>query len=406
MSQLHNVYLEFFDCLNATGVRYAVLHDWEILASGRASDIDIIVPVVDLPRLEARLCEHYQILAMLHYEASGFGFVLAPKNHETNCLFIADFSTDYRWRGRIFFTAEELLQGRKQWGGFWVVGPGQEFAYLLVKKIYEKGSIPSHQKARFERLVAELGPEAQAIAGTLFGNEFGTQLIGWISCKQWSEVEARVRQLQRRLRSQALKRNYLNAIRYWLPEIRRRWERWRYPTGLSVAIAVPNGEAGNRLAVCLQESLYPAFRKTALFQRPPNSYGLAFLFRIRPLLVRSTLVILGCDSAGLFLDFLRDKSRPRSALLRFACQLVPRPNMCIILASPAAHLSVNDQSSSAEVAGRQGGAYPQTNQSDAIVLDGRLSSGALARRAYDVVAAHLNLRYRGRRHLWFPSATP
>jgi hypothetical protein len=405
---LHNLYAEFLDYLNATGVRYAVLHDWETLARGRTSDIDIILPASDLSRIEARLCEHYRILAMFHYEASSFAFVLAPKNHDATCLFIVDLSTDYRWRGRIFFTAEELLQRRRQWRGFWVVGPGQEFAYLLVKKIYEKGNIPAHQKERFEQLAAELGPQAQAIAGTLFGDKIGTRLVGWISRKQWPEVELRVRQLQRRLRWEALKRDHLNPVRYWLPELRRCWERWRYPTGLLVAMVDPKGAAKNGLAVCLKESLSLAFRRTALFRRLPNSYALAFLFRIRPLLVRSTLVILGGDSDGIYLDSLDYGSRTRSVLFRFTHQLVSLPSLFIILGASAAPLCANEEGPSEEDTRRQGRVDPQlvASQSYGIVLDSHLPAGELTRTACDVVMTHLNQRYLGRRHLWFPNNAP
>jgi hypothetical protein len=405
MSQTHNIYLDFLDCLHATGARYAVLHDWEALARGSASDIDIILPAADLPRLEARLREQYRILAMFHYEASGFGFVLAPKNDGAASHLIVDFSTDYRWRGRIFFTAEELLQGRQQWRGYWVVGPAQEFAYLLVKKIYEKGNIPAHQKARFELLAAELGPKAQVVAGTHFGEKLGTRLIGWISHKKWPEIEASVRQLQRRLRWQALKRDYLNPVRYWLPEIRRRWGRWRHPTGLSVAMVVPNGAAKNGLAACLKQSLSPAFRRTALFPRLPNFYGLAFLFRIRPLLVRSTLVIFDCDTDGSFSDYVGERSRARSPLLRFGQQFLPRPSLFIILGSPIVHSRADGEGVSEKNTRRQGGIYPQwvPNQSNAVVLDGRLPAGVLALKACDVVTAFLNQRYLGRRHLWFPN---
>src|SRR5437870_4360991 len=202
--EVHNVYLGVLDHLDAAGVRYAVLHGWESLAKGDVSDIDLIVSFHDLSRVESALRECYRILNVFQYEAASFGFVLSPREGDPSSTLVADFSTDYRWRGRIFFTDEELLQSRQRWLGYWVAGPAQEFAYLLVKKIYEKGTIPAQQRTRIEQLAQCLGPEAEGSVFRLFGRLRGKRLIDWIRHQRWTQIEAHVPELRQCLRRQIL----------------------------------------------------------------------------------------------------------------------------------------------------------------------------------------------------------
>jgi hypothetical protein len=388
-----NIYLEFLDHLNAIDVRYAVLHGWESLARGEVSDIDIIVAAEELGKLEASLCERYRVLNLLHYEASSFGFVLSPKDQDSGSFFVADFSSDYRWRGSIFFTAEELLLARRQWRGFWVAGPAQEFAYLLVKKIYEKGAIPEHQRIRLEQLAEELHSTAYSVASRLFGTIWGNRLIGWITQQRWNQIVANITPLQRRLQWQVLKYDYLNSLRYWSAEARRVWLRWRYPTGLSVAVLGPDGPEKNTVIKDLPGALANVFRRTAILERFPTwtsrgatqscksalpaqartrkqltwlefvrellAHGLPFLIRVRPLLIRSTLVMFEhcCDDL-LIAENLEAK--------RFAHRIMPRPDLSFIIGS-------NDG----------------------------LSSETSARKVRDVVSEYLNNRYSQRRHVWF-----
>jgi hypothetical protein len=325
--QNRNLYLDFFDYLNAAGMRYAILHDWEALCEGNRSDVDLALALEDLPQFEALLHTRYRILNMLHYEVSAYGFVLAPKDHDLDSAFVADVITDYRWHGRVFFTDRELLRSRQQWNGFWVLAPRQEFAYLLVKKIYEKGTVPEHQRRRLEKLARELGPEAISVVSRLFGEAWGKQLSDWIVQGQWAEVEAHVTQLRGSLRRQAAGSGHFNRLRYWLPEMRRIWQRWRYPTGLAAAVVGPDESKRNELIGHLKEAFPEAFRRCAILPGVPRSYtcksghtptpgahqklshpawlcwlthlysrldlSLGFLFRVRPLLVRSTLVLYG-----------------------------------------------------------------------------------------------------------------
>src|SRR5438552_3403024 len=121
LSEEQNVYLEFMGYVHAIGVCYAVLHGWEALIEGKVTDIDMVVAANDIARLETAIRNRYEVLNVLQYAATGVGLILIPKDGNSVSAFIVDLTTDYRWRGRIFFTGEELLRDRREWQGFWIV---------------------------------------------------------------------------------------------------------------------------------------------------------------------------------------------------------------------------------------------------------------------------------------------
>jgi hypothetical protein len=397
-TELTNTYLEFLDHLNAAAVHYAVLHNWESLRRGEISDIDMVVATHDFGRLETCFREYYRILNVFHYEASSFGFVLAPKDGDLSAAFIADVSTDYRWGGRIFFTDQELLRNRRLWYGYWVAGPAQEFAYLLVKKIYEKGSFPGHQRNRIRELAHDLGTEAPVVLSSLLGPKWAIWLLDRIAKEQWAAIEIHVPELRRCMRSQVLKRDRLNSLHYWAGEIQRFWDRWRYPTGASIAVVGPEATWNRTLTQALQASFSQAFRRVALFER---SFGLSAkrLFVERVLLRRSTLILLECASDDLF----RHKHAPQTKQRRLASLLAPVPDLVFIIGSEGSSLSqLRSHASIADVRHKWNPAMKAAKtQLNVVFLDGHLPEETIVRTVCEIFSDFLGERYSERRQIWF-----
>jgi thymidylate kinase len=432
-----NRYFDFLNYLNTTGVRYAVLHDWVSLGEGKLSDLDLVVSANDLRRLESSLHEHYRVLTVLQYEASGFGFVLAHKNRHSSSFLITDLTTDYRWKGRIFLTDEELLKERRQWRGMWVVGPRQEFAYLLLKKIYEKGFVPEHQRLRLKQLAGELGQEAYATALKLLGKKWGTKVIDWIIQEQWAELEASADLLRYYFRRTVVKYDPLNPLRYWLPEIRRMLSRFRHPTGLFVAVLGPDGAGKSTLIEHLKVNLAGVFRRTAVFHLRPGVMGpkgsnapvanphgkqkhplwlsllkisfytldcsLGYLLRVRQKLVRSTLVLFDRYYDDLLVDPRRYRYGGPKWFARLARRFIPKPDLFLILDVPPGMLLARKQEVSLQELIRQREAYRRLGLGlpNAIFLDGSLPLSEVAQNASEAILDYLHMRYHKSRHLWF-----
>jgi thymidylate kinase len=429
---------ELADLLTRAQVRYCVLHSWQSLPVYLSSDWDIVVDPEDLRALERILQHHsdWQLVQLLQHEVSCFYFVLAMREGKQFRFIPVDAATDYRRDGRIFFTADELLAGRRWWNGFWVASPRVESAYLLVKKIL-KGAMPDRQKKRLAALVQELGDEARSIACRLFGKRWGDLVVSWISTEDWNVFEANLPCLRRALLWQVVRRDLLNPLRYWIPESWRIWRRWWYPTGLFVAVLGPDGAGKSTLIQHLRESLAGAFRRTEVFHlrpgvitrkganrpvtdphgKPPHplwlsllkipyflfDYLLGYLFKVRPKLVRSTLVLFDRYYDDLLVDPHRYRYGGPQWLAQWLQHCIPYPDLLFILDAPQEHVLRRKQELPADELQRQRREYHRLaiELPNAILLDAAQPEGEVTRQATQVTLDMMHERYMRRAHLWF-----
>lgn len=424
--------------LGRSGVRYCVLHGWQSLPEYLPSDLDIVVRPEDLNILEGTLRkeEEGQLVQSFEYEASSFFFVLCVRDGDRKCFVQLDAAPDYRRNGHIFFTAEELLAGKRQWNGFWVASPSTEFAYLLVKKVL-KAQMPAHQKKRIGQLCHDLGNEGLRIVHSLFGQKFGDSVISWIHSGEWNIFETHLLSLKRALVRQVNRRDPLNSVRFWIAECRRMLRRYWHPTGLLVAVLGPDGVGKTTLIECLRESLAGAFRQTQLFHlrpcifgpkgtngpvtdphgKPPHpwwlsllklpyyilDYGLGYLSKVRPRLVRSTLVLFDRYYHDLLVDPRRYRYGGPIGFARLVRVFIPKPDLFLILDAPEELLLVRKQEVSPQEMRRQREAYRRlaTEIPNAVFLDTSLCPKEVALDASEAILEHLRRRYLTRRHLWF-----
>jgi hypothetical protein len=352
---------------------YCILHGWQWWPGDLSCDLDIAIDPEHLSALENSFQAQREgrPVQLLQHEASGFYFVLACQEGDTMHLVPVDAATDYRRDGRVFFSAEELLAGRRQWQGVWVSAPEVEFGYLLVKKVL-KGVITAQQKPHLQELLQELGDRAGTITQRLFGARLGECVTQWITTENWTTLEGHLPQLQRALLWQALWHDPLNFLRYWLPEGARMWRRWHYPTGLCVAVLGPDGAGKSALIEHLRVDLASAFRRSEVFHlqpdilgqkrddgpvtaphaKPPHplwlsllkipyyvlDYGLGYALRIRPRLVKSTLVLFDRYYDDILVDSRRYRYGGPPRLLHWLQRAIPRPDLFLILDAPEEQL--------------------------------------------------------------------
>jgi thymidylate kinase len=420
---------------------YCILHGWQGLPEYLPSDLDIVLAPKDLPKLEARLLNFpdTRLVNLLQHESTCYYFVLAFQEEGQLRFLQVDAAADYRRNGLVWFGAEELLDGRRRWKDFWVASPEVEFKYLLVKKIL-KGTVPERSAARLKELVEELGEQSRELAAGLLGNHVGEKVVRWIQRGDWDTFQKHIRELQKVLKRQKLRQDPFNPFRYWLPEIKRIGRRWRHPTGLFVVVLGPDGAGKSTLIDRLEADLSGAFRRTARFHlmpglfrkkgdgspvtnphgEPPRSflasllklvyyffdYTLGYWLKVRPALVKSTLVLFDRYYDDLLIDPLRYRYGGPMWLARWLSRLIPRPDLWLILDVPEDELLRRKQEVPFEELHRQREAYRRlvSELSNAIILDGSLPPEEVARQAEDAILEYMHERYLSRRGLWFPES--
>jgi len=122
----------FFASLEANGVRYCILRNYDDLYGDASTDVDMIVSPYSLQRFERCLRESA--------EHAGFHFVHAARYVNYSYVFWnsivgflrVDFETEVRWRFFTVLTPREVLDARRRFAEFFVPHPEHESAVLFV----------------------------------------------------------------------------------------------------------------------------------------------------------------------------------------------------------------------------------------------------------------------------------
>ncbi|MCH8876473.1 MAG: hypothetical protein IIA89_06575 [Chloroflexi bacterium] len=423
------------------GKLYCILQGGEGLPDRLPSDLDIVISPKDLPKLEVALLDvgGAKLVQLLQHETTCYFFVLAQEGNDDVRFVLLDAAKDYRRNGHLWFRADELLEGRRPWNGFWVAAPEVEFRYLLAKKIL-KASVPGYARKRLEALVRDLGKQADTASEKLLGRRWGPEALTWIRSGDWEAFEERISKLKKVLLLRRLRQDPLSPIRYWIPEVGRMWQRWRHPTGLFVAVLGADGAGKSTLIAHLRKELGGAFRSTATFHLMPGllrrrgsagpvtdphgksprsamvsllkliyyslDYTLGYWLKVRPALARSTLVIFDRYFDDLLVDPLRYRLKTTTAMARLLRRLIPRPDLLLVLDVPEEEALSRKQELPLDEVRRQREGYLALGAElpNAVVLDACLPPEEVARCARDVVLNLLHARYVSRRPMWFPHA--
>jgi len=329
-----------FHSLDEQGVRYCVLHGWEGLPEKLRGDLDLAVHPADRlkvpPVIRALRERGYRPVQCLDYALKSHRFDFVWLNASGMKSVAVDIVFQYVESHFMVASSEALVAGRGRQGNFWVAAPEIEFEYLLAKKSL-KGNLPPHQADRLRHLARGLSrPEAESIAGKLFG-QWGKERV--VEACSSDGLPPLLPKLKRMLWLTALMREPLKQIRGLPAEALRLLKRWLQPVGHFLVILGPDGVGKSTVALRLTKEFQPVFRRYRVFHWRPNliaprketgvpvtdphaelphgtlgslvqllvvvlDYWASYLLVIRPSLVRNGLVVFD----RYFHDLLVDRS--------------------------------------------------------------------------------------------------
>jgi thymidylate kinase len=384
------------EALNTANICYCILHGYEEYPQHVHSDVDCLFPAEMLPqRLAAALgtngnAPRTAVVQWLQHESTAHYMVLARRGGDGLWSFLAfDASSDYRRDGRVFYRGEEILESRRRNGTFWIPSPAMEFGYYLVKKL-AKGSISTVHGGRLSDLFQRDPEGCQRELARFLGPESSRLVVAAASTGCWEGVQSRCHLLRAEmLRRTAVARPFETG-RYWVENLRRCLRRWFRPTGLHVVVLGADGSGKSTVIEAVRRELAPAFRRTESRHfsptllpddsdgsvtephgLPPRSlpasiaklgywflnYTVGYHLTVRLALVRSTLVMFDRYLVDAFVDPKRYRYGAPIWLLRVVWQIVPKPDLVILLDAPAEVLQARKQEVAPEESARQRGAY-------------------------------------------------
>jgi thymidylate kinase len=387
------------ELLDVNGIPYCILHGYQEYPARVVSDVDCVMPASFLPRQFAMLLRANQerlgaaVVQWIQHESTAHYFVLAADGLGAPGQFLQlDVSSDYRRNGRVFYRGEEMLASRRLDRGFWVPALAVEFGYYLVKKVTKQSLREAHGCRLTELYKQDPHGCEQEIAR--FWRRASARLIGRVAASgEWDTVRENLPRLRRELLWPGTIPELGSSLRYWAADVPRRFRRWQGPTGVHVVFLGADGSGKSTTLAGVGDALAPAFRRvtskhlapalfpgaraahhvTAPHSRPPRSlvgslakavhwildYTLGYYLKIRPALVRSTLVLFDRYLVDALIDPRRYRYGGPRWVLHLVWTLIPKPDLVILLDAPPEVLRARKQEVSLLETERQRHAYRQ-----------------------------------------------
>ena len=362
------------------------------------SDVDFVVRQADFDRLPALLARIAQqvggrLVQHLHHEIGAAYFAITVEAGPHIVFLHPDASADYRRKGRLWISADELLRNRRRHpGGFWIPGVAEGLLYYLVKRI-DKGVIEpvhlAHLRAEFA-----LAPQAcEALLRDRLGAPVAAALIEVLGRPEMNSAVQRMQQMKSAIHGSAQIEGWGSKLQSRMRDLARKVRRVVQPTGLVIGFLGPDGSGKSTLIEHATRALLPAFRQQAYFHlrprrifggsasgtsavtdphgKPPRGalastaklcamvadYTLGYLLAVVPLRIRSALVIFDRYLHDMQADPRRYRWGGPQWMLKLAARIVPEPDLWVVLDAPVDVLLARKAEVSAEAAQLQRDAY-------------------------------------------------
>jgi thymidylate kinase len=433
-----NLVWSFFQELERSDIPYSIVGNYLRIHEEVTSDIDFIVSQSDIKKVALVLWRFagtaaFKMVQALQHEVEAFYFVLVRVEANGIIYFHPDVCTDYIRHQRIWFSADEILASRRLWNGFFVPSPALSFGYYLAKRI-DKGDVGRKHLEALRQWWLEDDQGCDAIIRKMLPAT-ADKLLGVIQAPDTSVLPEA---LLGDIRSDLLRtKPQVSTMKLRGRELFRKVHRLLRPTGLSIAFLGPDGSGKSSVIGEVQNTIAPAFRRLDYFHLRPRflgsagnsggdvtdphgqsprgaisslvklayfaaDYWLGYFFKVRPLLVRSSLVIFDRYIYDLYVDPRRFRYGGPKWILRLFTGMMPRPGMTILLDAPTPILQARKAEVSFEETERQRGLYVKLGKiagAGTSIVDASQPLSDVVADCDRLILDHLQSRFRSKRGL-------
>jgi hypothetical protein len=279
--------------MNSSGIEYCLLSGFHGYPEAADSDVDFMVDAKDINRVElllqevAERCGAMLVQAMQH-ETEACYFVLARQVGCEVAFLHPDCSAGYRRDGRLWMKAAPVLRERRRRKSLYVPAVGDEFQYYLIKKILKQNL----SDAELERLRALYLSDPEECCKRVW-RSWSRRTSGKLVSALMRHDLAWIRSQLPSLRAELQRSDRLENARKRGEQTLHEWRRWTRrianPTGLSIGLCGGSAKHRADVAMALERSLRPAFRRTRIIEECEGRTWMDLSLWLAK--VRSTLVI-------------------------------------------------------------------------------------------------------------------
>ncbi len=258
----------FFARLDALGIAWCVLRNFEGLPESAIGDVDLLIEPGRLRRAEAaaenaapghfvarRMARDGHVLLWIASEAE---LREAVREGRRARLLELDLVGRVESRGLVYLDAAAVLGAAREREGLRVSEPSHLASHLLCHALLDRAALPPAYRAAIQEVVRERGPAAFAP----LARRAGAGVVARLFAAFGSGDDARLLALRGPLRRQLLARRadaLPRALRFQLARRARQLAAWLRPPGLLIATAGPDGAGKSTLLARLGLVLGEAF---------------------------------------------------------------------------------------------------------------------------------------------------
>lgn len=416
-------------CFNEK-LEYVLLSDIQSARIGE-SDVDMYVFSVEKAKTAIfSFCERYGFKFIQCYQhATGeCCFIAHQANNKTVILKGPDLLRYFTWKSRRFVLSfhDLVARPRNTEEGCFRLAPSSYFIYSIVRRI-DKGSIEIRHIRELEKIWQRDPEGVECALRQIFADQHADLIINAATTRLWAPVTSRMSELQKAL-----------PVRKMISMGRLRWivtrtiRRLVYPCGLCIAFIGPDGSGKSTVIDRVLADIAPAFRHTRTMHlrprllsreggapisdphgQPPRGtvssilkigywlgdYLIGWWVKVRPMLVRSTVVAFDRYYHDLLVDPRRYRYGGPIRLAKLAGFLIPKPDLWIMLIAPADVVQARKQEVSPAETARQCTAYRAMAEklANVVIVDASQPLDAVVSDASRAILTFMVKRI-GRRH--------